>query len=167
MEAFFEFIFNNLVFLIVVIGGIVSFLKRANQNQDQKQPTRDKRVKPFIPQLEDLFGESNKPQVERKAKKTHVFTAPEQIPQVEQKVDSETVSTERMGNPYYEKLREIENANYHVHVDSGEIHSGTGAYTTINRQAMNKKKVIDGIIWGEILGPPRAKKKHSYSYFKR
>lgn len=167
MEAFFEFIFGNLAFLIVVIGGIISFLKRANQNQNQKQPSKEKRVKPFIPQLEDLFEELNKPQVERKAEKTPVFTAAEQVPEAEQKVDLEAVSTEMMPNPYYEKLRQIENTKHHIHVDTGTIYAGKAAHTAINRNAMIKKKVIDGFIWGEILGPPRAKKKHSYSYLKR
>ncbi|HHY72968.1 MAG TPA: hypothetical protein GX497_07030 [Bacillus bacterium] len=161
MGSFFEFIFGNIGFLIVIIGAIASFLKRANENQkqSQKQSSRDKRVKPFIPSLGDLLEEINKPQEEQKQKPT-MYTATKRVPQIEQTVEEEVrleaPPIEMTPNPYLGKLRELEKKKQHINVDAGMIYS-----------KINKKEVINGIIWGEILGPPRAKKKHSYSNLKR
>ncbi|WP_458412456.1 hypothetical protein ACNQFZ_16740 [Schinkia sp. CFF1] len=169
MDSFFEFIFGNLGFLVIVIGAIVSILKRKNQNQ--KQRPMDKRVKPFIPPLGDLFEEIKKIDVEQKQKPT-VYTSAKRAPRFKevapQKVDVAPKYIEEVEtNPYIEKLHEIENTKNYIHVDTAPIHTKKVTHPVINKKAINKKEVINGVMWAEILGPPRARKKHSYTYLKR
>lgn len=160
METFLEFIFGNLAFLIVVIGGIVSLIKRANQNQ--KQPAKDKKIKPFIPQLGDFFEELNKTQEDKKQKPV-IYTAHEEP----RESSFMPMEVEAEPNPYLEKLREIEHSNRHLDAETGAIPAKKAAQYMVHHKGINKKNVIDGVIWGEILGPPRARNKHSYSYLKR
>ena len=185
MEALFDLIFGNLAFIIVIIGGVISFLKRANENQnnnrqnqnrnqnqnrkqtptpiqtrDEKryQPAKDKRVKPFIPQLDDLLGESRKHIEDQNQKQQPtVYQAEIKKPEFETAI----ISAE-------EVMPDIEKVKTHFEY----VNKNTAAPKEIRQQAinmkeMNRKKVIEGVIWGEILGPPRARKKHSYSYLKR
>lgn len=172
MEALFDLIFGNLAFIIVIIGGVISFMKRANENQnnnrrnqnqnrkqtqtpiqteDQKryqpQPAKDKKVKPFIPQLDDLFGEITKHLEEQTQKQ------------------QPTVYQAETRKPDIEPMIEVKETK--VDVSKNTIASKEIGHQTINMKEMTKNKVIEGVIWGEILGPPRARKKHSYSYLKR
>lgn len=160
MEALFDLIFGNIGFLIVIIGGVISFFKRANENQNKKQQPKDKRVKPFIPQLEDLFGEITKHIEEQPQKqKPTVFKTDKRIPENKTKLEAEEL--EPTGIHTYERLNDIKNTKLHnkIEVEHQKI--------DIDIKDINRKKVIEGVIWGEILGPPRARKKHSYSYLKR
>lgn len=168
MEALFDLIFGNLAFLIVIIGGVISFLKRANENQNNNrqnqnqnrkqtqtpmqtqtqkryQPAKDKRVKPFIPQLDDLFGEITK-HLEGQTQKQQptVF--------IEEKKTSEMNTNIEVVEPPVTHNNKNKRENETIEIDIKDI---------------NRKKAIEGVIWGEILGPPRARKKHSYSYLKR
>ncbi len=179
MEALFDLIFGNLAFIIVIIGGVISFLKRANENQnnnrqnqnrkqtqtpiqaeDQKryQPVKDKKVKPFIPQLDDLFGEITKHLEEQTQKQQPtVYQAETRKLDIEpiMEVKETKVVHDEKTKPRFE------------HVNKDTIVSKEIGHQTINMKKITKKKVVEGVIWGEILGPPRARKKHSYSYLKR
>ncbi|WP_017755830.1 hypothetical protein [Calidifontibacillus oryziterrae] len=165
IDALFEFIFGNLAFIIIVIGGIISFLKRANQSTEQ--PTKPK--KEFHPNLDWPTIEFELPKVEseqqtnRKQELTTNFEITEPI-----EVDVQT-------NPYYEQLRKMDERKKEqkeptslnrpkIQEKKIKAHS---VNLEINAHSVTKKKVIDGLIWGEILGPPRARKKHTYSYMKR
>lgn len=183
MEALFDLIFGNLAFIIVIIGGVISFLKRANenqnnnrqkQNQDQNrqqtrtpiqtrnekryQPVKDKRVKPFIPQLDDLFGEITKHLEEQNQKQQPtVYQAETKKPEFE----TDLISAE-------EVVPDIEKIKPHFeYVNKKTVAPKEIRHQAINIKEINRKKIVEGVIWGEILGPPRARKKHSYSYLKR
>lgn len=172
MEALFDLIFGNLAFLIVIIGGVISFLKRANegqrQNQNRKQtqtpsqkqyqPSKDKKIKPFIPQLEDLFGEITKHLEEQNQKHQPTVTQAEtRKSEIENNREvKEVVPNIEKTKPLFEHV----NKNTPAPRDAHQT-------IEIDIKDIDRKKVIEGVIWGEILGPPRARKKHSYSYLKR
>lgn len=161
MEALFELIFGNIAFIIVVIGGIISFLKRASQGEEQT-----KQKKSFKPHLDWPEIEIDQPKVE-----THL---PKQSrPKVAREIQpTQYIEVELPANPFNEKLKKMESDSQHINRSTNSFPRKIDSIQTspeidINVRDINQKKVIEGIVWGEILGPPRAKKKHMYSYMKR
>ncbi|HHW36891.1 MAG TPA: hypothetical protein GXX18_06565 [Bacillales bacterium] len=187
MEALFDLIFGNLAFIIVIIGGVISLLKRTNENQNNNrrnqnqnqnqnrkqtytpiqtqnqkryQPAKEKRAKPFLPQLDDLLGEITKHLGEQnQTEQPTVQQAEKKKPEFETVIISaeEVVQDIEKVEPYFEYV------NKNIVAPKESVHQTIN----INMKEMNRKKVVEGVIWGEILGPPRARKKHSYSYLKK
>ncbi|WP_374724601.1 hypothetical protein [Calidifontibacillus erzurumensis] len=160
MEWLFEFLFGNLAFLIFIVGGIISFLKRSGESQGRKKTVDHKKIKPFIPQLEEFFEEIKNFQQKETSKPTE-WRIPESA------LDLGNDREQRKENLYLEKLQEIEKANDPSNVHKTPLFMEKTRETLKSNHAIKKKQVINGIIWSEIIGPPRAKKKHTYSYFKR
>lgn len=159
MEALFELIFGNIAFVIVVIGGIISFLKRASQGEQQKKKTVNR--KSFNPQLDWPKIEIEQQKVDaRKPKQTRQNT-----PRMVQA--NESIEVEVQTNPFYEKLSSMEPSSQDMIGNNNPFSvkkksTVPTAEIDLNIRNINQKKVIEGILWGEILGPPRAKNKYSY-----
>ncbi|NSL50287.1 hypothetical protein [Calidifontibacillus erzurumensis] len=160
MEWFFEFLFGNLAFLIFIVGGIISFLKRSGESQGRKKLSEHKKIKPFIPQLEELFEEIKNIQQKEMRKPTE-WQEPEFA------LDIRNDREQRKENLYLEKLQEMKKTNDQLDVPNTNLYMKKTGQKIKGNQSIKKKQVINGVIWSEIIGPPRAKKKHTYSYFKR
>lgn len=154
-----EFILNNIPLVIIIIGGIFSLLGR-NEN---KKDTSTKPINPLPPvkkdirQAENTTGHKEKPfdvlkrEMEKKLRQEvqkHLPTVTQQAekirPVVEEKKTevAQTAQTTKQLQQEYTKLKT----------------------ELLKKQQMTSQslptthKVVEGIIWSEILGPPRAKK---------
>lgn len=153
MEALFEFIFGNLAFLIFIIVGVMSFLKRTKQGE-----TKVPRRKSFNPPNENGNPfDSPEPKVD-------VYSAKK-----DKRPTHVSIKHENESHHYHQKYKEIDQLHSETLTQHKIVikHNETKNNMKLDLKKFNKKKVIDGIIWAEILGPPRAKKKHSYSSFRR
>ncbi|MDP4550323.1 hypothetical protein Q9251_05465 [Alkalihalobacillus macyae] len=129
MDNIIELILNNIVFVIIAIGGILSFFKRMgseDQNQNQRQNERP-RKQATSSGTDRSFDE-------------------------EQEIQSENVSAYQEA---LERISERENSQYELKVEKPKRSSAKQKGISIS-----KRNVRNGIIWAEILGPPRSKRPH-------
>ncbi|WP_062513820.1 hypothetical protein [Halobacillus sp. KGW1] len=147
-----DLIFSNFLVVAAIIGGIISFFSGAGKKEQQA----DKPARPMP---------SSSP-------------APEKVP--EQKVEADKTSGEDRLKRYYEekqqRLNEVQQSRERmrgserrssgpgpqVEVTSAQS-AGTGRkeVSVANPKSWNKKKLAEGILMAEVLGPPRAHKPHS------
>lgn len=151
IEEIINFFFQNIFFLLVILFGISRFFKRAMTSTEQKErksgpPPLPPVAKPFF---EEWVGkeEHNKPQTDLAEEveeldgpktKSDEFTIP--VPSVDIGETIEMPSIRREDTS--ERLASVS-------------HKGTF-------QAPTHRQVVDGIVWAEILGPPRSRKPYDY-----
>jgi hypothetical protein len=144
-----EFIFENPIAIIFIIGAIVSFFKKMKENS-HPNPNQDKK-----PELKKVL---NIPQTRNEGRvvETRSPREPRQ-------------NNSQLANEYYEVKSNIEinqpkeNARKNSASQGKEI-SKKPVNTKLDTSydlSLSKDTLIDGIVWAEILGPPRAYKSHS------
>lgn len=163
MESFFDFIFGNLFFVIIIIAAIFNFFNKSKQEEAQerskeqagperestRRPTLRERMEEALLDLEDEWKSTQE-------------TEP-----VEDKQATKMPSVEEQRQAQYERLR---NQYQTATVDEDDYAAETRTMktkeqekelekikTTAHRK-MTKKTLVDGVIMAEILGPPRALK---------
>ena len=158
---------DNFILVFIIGGVILNIFKRFKdvtpEQNDQQRPVerqgnreqnydeeneRRSEQNPF----ETIFDELN-----RKGKeisKQNEKTAPSHIEKVEQR--KPTASTE----PYerYNKLNKEDNPRGKKSSPK-QVNRISTQYQPMKR--VTKKRAVEGIIWSEILGPPRSKRPHS------
>ncbi|TKD70172.1 hypothetical protein [Pseudalkalibacillus hwajinpoensis] len=133
MDNIIELILNNIVFVIIAIGGILSFFKRMgneDQNQNQQQNERPR----------------------RQAAGPGASRPPQQREEASDEIQSENVSAYKEA---LERISERENAQYDIKVQKPKRSSAKQKGISVS-----KRNVQNGIIWAEILGPPRSRRPH-------
>ena len=147
-----EFIFEHLPFIIIVIGGLISFLGRKGEDYDT--PTEP--VKAF--RTEHSGNETAGHQNGKDPAVKHIY--PEKAKAIKPAVDVMKERSERELAERQEKLSQmkeeletrlsnIKNLNQ-LSGQKNETHS-------LEVPAVKHENVVEGIIWSETLGPPRAK----------
>lgn len=142
-----EFIFENPIAIIFIIGAIISFFKKmkenSNPNSNQEKKTEWKKAMD-IPQTlnEDKRVETRTPREPREQQQNR-----NQLQQEYNKAKSKA----EIDQPKAQAFQRIE-TNKKVVIT--EVDASVDLTPT-------KDTLIDGIVWSEILGPPRAYKSHS------
>jgi hypothetical protein len=145
MEALLDFLFGNPIILIILIGALSSLMgKRKKRNGEGQQP---KRGLPDVLRrtLSEYFPEEQS--VPKKAVPTTVKSPVIEAEKDSVKIDTFFVPTE---------------TNKQVEHNIMELKGLPIEESPIYRAdfSLDQKKLIDGIILAEILGPPRAKRKY-------
>ncbi|WLR60588.1 hypothetical protein [Guptibacillus hwajinpoensis] len=140
LDNLIELLLNNFVFVLVAIGGIISFLKRMG-SEEEKQKSKP--------------AANNRQQSQRRREQGNTASGRSEYGE-EETPQSETVSAyqEALGRMAKRENRYSEN-EIKVQKNVKQI-----SYKNDKNLSINKKNVRDGIIWSEILGPPRSKKPH-------
>ncbi|MHC0035866.1 hypothetical protein [Pseudoneobacillus sp. C159] len=134
-----EFLFDNPIILIVIIGMIVSYVKRLKGNPNGEQSTKEKADWKKLFDLPEIT-KVDLPKNEGKIIQPEVLT----------RDNLELTKPPSKSEPNSDiTSREIVNM-----IAEGEIKDEIGL-------TPNKQQLINGIVWSEILGPPRARKTHS------
>ena len=140
MEALFE----SPLILILLIGIISSFFK--NKNKDGKQKSHENKPAQkgnrTFDELKDIFQEFNR-------------TFQEEAKPV---VNSEKVleAKESIQSAYMEKVEESSLPRNVERVKTLPVSKASKSQPQIQLQ-VDETKIVDAVIWSEILGPPRAK----------
>jgi hypothetical protein len=142
-----EFIFENPIAIIFIIGAIISFFKKMKENSNpnsnqEKKPDSKKVVN--IPQTlnEGKRVETRSPRVPREVQQNRN--------QLQQEYNDSKSKTE-IDQPKVAAFQRIETNKKMINT---EVDASLDLTPT-------KDTLIDGIVWSEILGPPRAYKSHS------
>lgn len=147
-ESLINFLFDNIVFLIFVIGGILSFLKRMSEENENSKNNKKKAKVP-------RFG-STVEQPNTTATYPHKHDA--KVNQIE---EIENVKNQQKLEKNDEPLAKNDN----VASDASITAIPLSRKKKIRKQQLliPKSKVVEGVIWSEILGKPKAKQ----NYFNR
>jgi hypothetical protein len=139
LSDLFEVFFSNIVIVVLVIGGIISFLKRniGNNNNPSRPINKKAASRPVNP-------------------RTEVSTPIE--PYVETEPQRSTKRIEVL-----KKHKEFKEPNLNGIERRSRINRTTKSRTNKRKKRLVSNKpdhVIQGVIWSEILGPPRSKVPH-------
>ncbi|MCA0171823.1 hypothetical protein [Bacillus sp. RAR_GA_16] len=137
MDNLIELLLNNIVFVIIAIGGIVSFFKRIGSEEDQNK-------KP--PQTRRQAGVENE-QTDSSINRTE---------------ESQGNKTDKV-SAYQEALERISDRDkpkYDLEVQRSVRKQSN---KKPRRVSLSKNDVRNGVLWSEILGPPRSKRPHSFN----
>jgi hypothetical protein len=152
LDRLIDLIFANLPFVVIIIGGLFSFLKRMGDQQRQ-QPSTSSPPDPMRREEESTYIDlEEKNKIEEKQKRERVLL-----------------------NGAYDQKKFVQDRSKNELIKSAEIDSGDKVRIErkskrkqsrkVNSYKINqkrvKKKVVEGVIWGEITGPPRSRNPHS------
>lgn len=135
-----ELLLNNIVFVIIAIGGIISFFKRmSGEEENQKANPAQK-----PPQMQK---ETSNASSERSM----------QVSEVE-----ENASTSSTVSAYKEALGHMAKRENYGSQNELKVQKNvkSAPYIKDKSLSISKSNVRNGIIWAEILGPPRSRKPH-------
>jgi hypothetical protein len=141
LENLIEFIFSNIFFVFIIIGGIISFLKRLKEtNTHSSKPIHRPSVS----------GKNREPSIQR-----------------EQNADFSSMETVHVeDNKQQTNLQNAEKNPYQFKEQVQQMSSRKRKMASSTKRVMKKKafknpsknKLREGIIWAEILSAPRAHK---------
>jgi signal recognition particle GTPase len=166
MEALLELIFGNFFIVLLVIVGILGFLR--DSAQKQKEEYRNKRSRPTRPAPQTSRG----PISSRDETRTRT-TVKDTLEKARESISSSSV--EEQQKEQMEKLADRFNTRANEALD--EVQEGVSTARSIFQEAakvdlskeqeqikqgvsqsLRGKGLINGIIMSEVLGPPRARK---------
>ncbi|MEH7236069.1 hypothetical protein [Bacillus sp. JJ1562] len=150
LQNLIEKIMSNAWILIVIIGFVLNAFKRFNSGE--KEPT----TQIPMPKQFNPFDQEPKPEKEDHPKETKYDY---------EEIESKEVSDTQVPNTFYERYQELQQQGTYSETT---IEEEEPALTVIKPtvatseqrgvKSFSKNKVVEGIIWSEILGPPRAKR---------
>lgn len=167
MEDLLSVITGNPVLLFIVIGAILSFLKRGKEKEANKGAR-----KPGSPETEEapkaeidwreIFRQEDNPKPVSKSENGQTYTY------TEQSVPSSDSGNNYRGNELlekYEKAKQNKEAakRYAPTIDDSPIYKGDIAAQSevqLDFSRITKEEAIKGVVWSEILGKPRSKGSH-------
>lgn len=150
MESFFEFIFGNIVLVVIIIGALINFLNKGKEDDAEEEapkkpvpppqvkresvppPRAERSVQEGYPQetLAD-YQEQQQAQYERLKAQYHAASLEKDTPKEVQ-----------------ERLKKQANPILNNEINDG-IHIGL-------EQKLTPKGLMESVIMAEVLGPPRA-----------
>lgn len=146
-----DFLFENPFIIVILIGIISSFFKK--QKNESKPNTKE--PKPFIESIPKRIQEVLEEFESSKAEPANTM----QTDYLEAKKQAEAKITQlqEQQKKYMEKVEELETEKHINEHKAFQVENEAG---TKNRLTIDKENLTDAIIWSEILGPPRSKKRH-------
>ncbi|MYL63025.1 hypothetical protein GLW07_06590 [Bacillus hwajinpoensis] len=138
MDNLIELLLNNIVFVIIAIGGIISFFKRmSGEEEKQKANPTQKRA-------------------QREQSNPHSGGSMQASEIGEDASQSDTVSA------YKEALGRMAKRENYGSQNELKVQKNvkSAPYMKDKSLSISKSNVRNGIIWAEILGPPRSRKPH-------
>lgn len=195
MEGLIKLIFENPFLLFIIIAGVVSFFNRmtaAGKNQQEGKQEAEgetggrQTIRDVMRKMQEM-AESLDPEAETKETKSREEKKSSQ-PLGRFDVPSETTNTysfEEQREEQYRQLQkqygamtETDEVDQAIDVNS-PIYEGPelaqdrsyikeGSQVEVNlKSRLNREGLVESVVMAEILGPPRARKRHSNRYMDR
>lgn len=167
MEDLLKVVTGNPVLLFIIIGAILSFIKKGKEQEANKQTQ-----KPGTPEMEEtpsaevdwreIFRQEDNPKPVSTSERGQSYTYTEQL-----EPSSAAVNNQR-GNELleqYEKAKQNKEAAkiYSTTIEDSPIYKGdisAQAEVKLDFSRITKEEAIKGVVWAEILGKPRSKGSH-------
>ncbi|MFC2948391.1 hypothetical protein [Virgibacillus sediminis] len=146
-----EFIFGNFFLIIMVIAGLMGFLR--NNKQEEEQSPRERPVSRPAPRQPAPQRQSG----ERKSKEKNVVIAESIEDQQNKQMDrlADRLHAHTSSNTDFRGAETLENPLREP--EKGLTKKQEETRSDIKRN-LSKKGLINGIVMSEVLGPPRSKK---------
>ncbi|WAA11499.1 hypothetical protein [Fervidibacillus halotolerans] len=154
-----DFFFSNLGFILIILGFLVSLFQDREKKEQKKRIPTEKKKAAERKEHKSLFEEMRR-SIEQKI--------PESTWQEKQTVISEN-KTKKVA-----ETQPVQSATFHEIVEIDPIEPLLERTRKRNVQKLSnrpyipnvsKNTVVSGIVWSEILGPPRSKKPYSSNHF--
>lgn len=176
MEDFIDFVLSNIFILVIIVGGLINLLSGRKKEERKAERRRQLLEERRRRQREQQKDEQKRPDIEDTPTyvSEHSFEQP-----IEQQVENVemTGDFEQQRQAQYERLREQIQASSMFDADDEEmIKTRTNEYTSTDtgkqrssqlhllNESLNRKRLMESVIMAEVLGPPRAYKKHRPFY---
>ena len=148
LQGLIEFVMANAWILVIIIGFLANTFRRFNSGE--KEPTSPVPMpKQFNP-----FDQEPKPEKDEYKVETKYET----------EIEAEKIPDTQVPNTFYDRYRELQQKGIYTETITEEekpaqsVIKPAGSIETKQAKSFSRNKVVEGIIWSEILGPPRAKK---------
>lgn len=128
-----DFLLHNFFIVLAVIAGIVSFFKGSLSSEKQEKETK-RAQKPFVPQQTSPMRKRVEQEIKKRQRSTESLE--EKLKEAKQQVENEIAVPPLVPRVHVKKEK--------VEAPAPSLH-------------VSKKQVVQGVIWSEILGPPRSK----------
>jgi len=128
-----DFLLHNFFIVLAVIAGIISFFK-GSLSSDTKEKETKRAPKPFVPQQTSPMRKRVEQEIKKRQQSTESLE--EKLKEAKQQVKAE-IPVPRVVPHVRAKKEKVAPTAPSLHV--------------------SKKQVVQGVIWSEILGPPRSK----------
>ncbi|MCM3712829.1 hypothetical protein M3202_01925 [Alkalihalobacillus oceani] len=173
MENLLSLIFENIFLVLIIIGGIISFLGRlgGNQNEQQRQKSRPQQQRSGRPQQgqgkidwREIFQqEEAKPERPRRSTYAGPSGLEEEQPRQTAEVQFESPIAEieeeqRQLKKRYEEARRRQQRAAEAARSSEQTPQNGQLDLQLNRLSNNE--AMKAVVWAEVLGQPRARKPH-------
>ncbi|MCU9613921.1 hypothetical protein OEV98_10145 [Caldibacillus lycopersici] len=152
-----EFLLNNPFLIVIIIGAITSFLGKSKQ---EKKGSATEPVKTFPPRT--IQQETEQP-LQKPSSTEQPVVQKKTVVEVVQK-EKKAVMTESHSGLQSQQTAKTKALQKEMdHLQHVLTKKQATVATNIPTRNITKSNVVDGIIWSEILGPPRAKKPYHFS----
>jgi hypothetical protein len=175
MGSLIDFLLSNLFFLILVIGGIYSFFKRTMDGQKQQEQRRRTQQQQPMQRTTTVPEEKTFDPFEQFEKMLRKETGNEPIQRdKEQKFDNvdedrKVIESRNEGQPSGGTRSEGHQQSEDIsdrEIGSKDISISEDGRRNLDREhtelvkPINRKQVVQGVIWAEVLGRPRSTQPH-------
>ncbi|UJL44878.1 hypothetical protein KFZ58_10600 [Virgibacillus sp. NKC19-16] len=164
MESLIQLIMDNLFIVIIIIAGIIGFVRNSSAEQEQeKRQTNRPRPRP------NPSGGGNQPQQQRR---NHESQSNQPVPTSIEEQQSEQLG--RLANQLRTETKDAMEKLPHDGIIGNTLREpnkeNSGNQENLKRQIkrnLGKTGLVNGIIMSEVLGSPRAKKPYEINHAKR
>ncbi|MCM3761506.1 hypothetical protein M3212_11995 [Alkalihalobacillus oceani] len=174
MENLLEFIFNNIFLVLIIIGGIISFLNRlgGNQNEQQRQKSRPQQRsgrpqqgQGKIDWREIFQQEEAEPERPRRSTYAGPDGLGEEQPRQTAEVQFESPVAEieeeqRQLKKRYEEARRRQQRAAESARNSQQTPQRANEKLDLQLNRLSNNEAMKAVVWAEVLGQPRARKPH-------
>lgn len=158
-----DFILDNLYLVIILLGFLVSVLGKGARNQE-KQPTQGGTAP--VPQ-QRAPSTAGGP-VRRPPAPTTRQQPPGQTPRRPPQTIPQSAATGEAGQPQRRQLTMFEQQAERERIQVASQRAEENAVSRVNRPSrkvsIHANKAVEGMMWAEVFGPPRARRGHSSRY---
>lgn len=153
-----EWLFENPLLIIIIIGAIASALKRGKSEEEQRKNVPQRKSASEGKPLEEP-GSMTFPRQEpnRRPARSQTSRAEKEFSQKRKQIEDRMAVLKEQELELSEKAERINNKVEHLQSERQERQTGSKKAYSIQ---LDKESMVNGIIMSEILGAPRAKRSH-------
>ncbi|UOR12272.1 hypothetical protein [Halobacillus amylolyticus] len=152
-----ELLFSNIVILAAVIGGIISFVSGLNKKEKEKSKQPKQPSSPLSTSSQQP-STNQEPEQMKESASTSDGRMKEYYEEKQKRLDEIREYQKKRGQRSTPSSQTNEELDQHADDEQAGSVNKKSAFSHSNQ--WDKKRLADGIIMSEVLGPPRAHRPH-------
>ncbi len=161
MDALLEAIFGNFMIIIIIIGGIISFLKNksGNEQQEKRRHEKTQRTRTQVPSGRyDPAKQRSEQQMHQQSEDQH-HSDTEMITAEEQRAAQLKNLAGKIESDLSTRLEELPEAGPVKHTEKKPVYAKSAKHRPEAkhfRKNLTGKGLVQSVVMAEVLGPPKA-----------